>query len=329
MDGFITDYDLALRNGCLMAHPGKPILNCYPHIVGKIDGSWKLKFQPRNRNLIMSRIRMLHSCISLSQFCTRLQLVLEEWFQAGEAKFCLFFEARYGPDSECGGLWFCFASGVVYFGPNNNMIERHFMVLKGQPKHGTPPVICWTVGMDQFVNQELPKLVHHDLVHNCGVGTGRMLSRLGFLPLDTPTLALVALMSEKDVFVVIPNDEFYVNRPQSLNWEHSPRRREIYQSSVTGSHVPLVGFPNRGWTSPLDNSSAGDEYCHVFRVSRTLHADLYWRVSICHGFFCECIKFTTTGVCPAVVFLLDLFKELDPPLAERYQAIHTSTAGSM
>jgi hypothetical protein len=42
ISGFILDFSNALRNGCINAFALCVILNCYPHILGHVDGTWKL-----------------------------------------------------------------------------------------------------------------------------------------------------------------------------------------------------------------------------------------------------------------------------------------------
>jgi hypothetical protein len=209
IDGFITDYDKALRNGCMVAFPGKTILNCYPHIFGKIDGAWRCKFLPVNRNYVKKCIRMLHSCVTLPQFRTQFNLVVAEWGRRGDEEFAVFFQKGYGVDSLCGGLWFVFASGVVFIYGNNNSLEKYWHDLKGNLKQLVPPVFNLVVGIDQFLMHEIQKLMQFDLDYRCGVNIGKNLQSRCFLPLGSVTLGIVALMS-------VENDTHFVSDDETL-----------------------------------------------------------------------------------------------------------------
>jgi hypothetical protein len=52
-------------------------------------------------------------------------------------------------------------------------------------------------------------------------------------------------------------------------------------------------------------------------------------MSISFGWFCHCIVFLKSGLCPSVVLLLDHFKDLSVPLNQRYLCIHTNHAGTV
>jgi hypothetical protein len=53
---FLLDYSLSLRNGCRQVYPDSSFQNCFPHIDGYVDGSWRGKFAAWSRNAIMGHI---------------------------------------------------------------------------------------------------------------------------------------------------------------------------------------------------------------------------------------------------------------------------------
>jgi ABC-type phosphate transport system permease subunit len=72
---------------------------------------WKgTKFESKNRNDILSHIRMLHEFTSMAQFVMMFQLVVSAWVAIEEEVFANFFKKWYGPDSPCQGLWFILMS---------------------------------------------------------------------------------------------------------------------------------------------------------------------------------------------------------------------------
>jgi hypothetical protein len=297
---------------------------CYPHLVGHIDGSWKVKFSPENRSVIIRYISFLHSCVTNSQFTRLFDLVTEAWTRLGEGDFAIFFRRMYGVESQCGGKWWVFCSGMVFITSSNNTLENYW----GECK----PIVALSVNMERFVNEELPKLMEHDYHHRCGVGVGSNLKSLGYRPLDYDTLGFTAVMQyENDVWEATEN-EFFINRPCTIG-------KPITQSRIDRYGDAFEGRRNIDWSSsssrleandaPDNFHAATDGLCHVFRVSEKHHPDLLRRTPICDGYFCYCIKFLREGECPGVIFLMDHHCKLEPCLDDRYHYIHSNKSGSL
>ena len=147
-DGFLTDYSAALRKGLSSAAlasgtPAPVLIICYAHIIARIDGPWKTKYNlsPNERSLLFRHLRILHEAKTWEAFCCLFALVLAKWRSMELVDFADYFEAWYGPTSPCQGLWYLNASPMVYIIPSNNPLENYWKEVKGNPSQQIPPVV--------------------------------------------------------------------------------------------------------------------------------------------------------------------------------------------
>jgi hypothetical protein len=175
-DAFVTDYSGALRLGFRMAStPTTPLLICYPHMFGCVDGRWRGRFNLSVRfvKLICKHMSMLNACRSWQAFKCLYALVTAAWREAGLPAFTNFFDKYYGPNSQCKGQWFVYATDTVFLYPNNkNPIEEYWKNVKGSLPHGIAAVIDVNMSPGRFVYTQLPRLMEHDCLHHCGASVG-------------------------------------------------------------------------------------------------------------------------------------------------------------
>jgi hypothetical protein len=265
-DAFVTDYSGALRMGLGMASsPTTPLLICFPHMFGCVDGRWRGRFKLTKAQvkLIRRHMSMLYACRSWRAFTCLYGLATGNWREVGLTAFAKFFDTYYGPSSTCKGQWYVYATDTVFLYPNNNPIEGYWKDAKGSTAHGIPAAVDVNMSPGKFMMSEFGKLLEHDCTHHCGASIGTALeSIVPWVPLDFKILGVCAMVkSTTDVnWIGERRGEAFISAPACLGHFPGVDRINDYNRTYNGTGQ---------YASPDDFAKKHLSMCHVFACSPT------------------------------------------------------------
>ena len=230
-----------------------------------------------------------------------------------------FFLKGYGPTSTSGGNWYLGSTGQIGLTPNNNALESFWSKLKGKPKLQIQPIIKLQVKLDNFVNEEIPKLLEHDAEHHVGCQHGLHYSSAdGSLNYPLSVLAITALMDfETDVHENQGDGSiFYVNGPMCVGLPKSAERLTRFKMAISN---PGPSFSS---LSPTQYFYLCNSYCVVTRTNVPEKENVYRNNPIRLSYSCECWMAQMYGICPALLLIADHEGKANPRLESCFSHVN-------